>query len=56
MDHIIPASLNHSNYKKYAKESGVTEIEEMPGRTHFTLGQQGWEKIADRAVAFIEKH
>jgi hypothetical protein len=35
---------------------GVTELEEMPGRTHFTLGQEGWETVADHAVAFIEKH
>jgi pimeloyl-ACP methyl ester carboxylesterase len=56
LDHIIPASLNYSNYEKYAEESGTTELEEMPGRTHFTLGQEGWEAVADCAVAFIEKH
>jgi pimeloyl-ACP methyl ester carboxylesterase len=56
LDHIIPSSLNHTNYERYARESGVTEFEEMEGRTHFTIGDEGWEKVADCAVAFIEKH
>jgi pimeloyl-ACP methyl ester carboxylesterase len=56
LDHIIPSSLNRTNYEKYAKQSGVTELEEMPGRTHYTIGDEGWEAVADRAIAFIEKH
>lgn len=56
LDHIIPASLNRSNAAKYRPEAGVTEYEEMKGRTHYTLGDAGWETVADRAVAFIEKH
>jgi pimeloyl-ACP methyl ester carboxylesterase len=56
LDHIIPASLNHTNYEKYTQESGVTEFEEMEGRTHYTIGDKGWEQVADCAIAFIEKH
>lgn len=56
LDHIIPSSLNRTNFKKYAPESGVTEFEELPGRTHYTVGDTGWEKVADLAVGFIEKH
>jgi len=56
LDHIIPASLNRSNHAKYAPESGVTEFKEFPGRTHYTLGQEGWEDVAEAALEFIEKH
>jgi len=55
LDHIIPASLNRSNFGKYAKESGVTELQELQGRTHFTLGDTGWEAVADAALAFIKR-
>ncbi|HUS67440.1 MAG TPA: alpha/beta hydrolase [Kofleriaceae bacterium] len=47
LDRIIPASLNASNHKKYAASAGITEIRQFPGRTHYTLGQEGWESIAD---------
>jgi signal transduction histidine kinase len=25
----------------------VTEYKEFPGRTHFIIGQSGWEEVAD---------
>jgi alpha-beta hydrolase superfamily lysophospholipase len=40
-DHVAPASLNKSNYRHY-KSSAVTEFKEFPGRSHYTLGQEGW--------------
>jgi pimeloyl-ACP methyl ester carboxylesterase len=46
-DRIIPASLNASNHKKYAASAGITAIKAFPGRTHYTLAQEGWESIAD---------
>jgi pimeloyl-ACP methyl ester carboxylesterase len=55
-DHIIPASLNRSNHARYAKSPSVTELRELPGRTHFTIGQKGWEEVADLALEFIAKH
>jgi pimeloyl-ACP methyl ester carboxylesterase len=52
-DHIIPASLNRSNYKRYDARAGVTDFREFPGRTHYTLGQKGWEEVADYALSWI---
>jgi pimeloyl-ACP methyl ester carboxylesterase len=46
-DHIIPAALNKNNYKKYQQSSSVTDFKEFMGRTHFLIGQTGWEEIAD---------
>lgn len=55
-DNIVPASLNESNYKKYAGSGNVTEFEVFPGRTHYLVAQRGWEEVADRARSFFEAH
>jgi pimeloyl-ACP methyl ester carboxylesterase len=52
-DHIIPASLNKSNYARYEKSPSVTDYKEFPGRTHFTIGQNGWEEVAGYVLAWL---
>lgn len=54
-DHIIPASLNKSNYGKYMVSESVTDFKEFPGRTHFLIGQKGWEEIADYVAVWLEQ-
>jgi alpha-beta hydrolase superfamily lysophospholipase len=49
-DHVAPASLNESNFKHYKSDKAVTEFKEFPGRSHYTLGQEGWEEVADYAL------
>lgn len=53
-DHVVPASVNRKNAKKY--RSGVVDVKEYPGRTHYTVGQDGWEDVADYALAWAESH
>ena len=53
-DHIIPASLNRSNYQKYQGPS-VTEFKEFAGRDHFLIGSRGWQEVADYCLAWLEK-
>ena len=52
VDHVVPASVNRKNAKKY--RSGVVDVKEYPGRTHYTVGQDGWEDVADFALAWAE--
>jgi pimeloyl-ACP methyl ester carboxylesterase len=54
-DHIIPASLNKTNYNKYKASSSVTDFKEFPGRDHFVIGEKGWEEVADFCLAWLEK-
>jgi pimeloyl-ACP methyl ester carboxylesterase len=54
-DHIIPPSLNVSNYNKYKKTKSRTDFREFPGRTHFTIGQEGWQEIAEYIYDWIEQ-
>jgi len=53
-DHIIPAALNASNCVKYDRSAAVTDYKEFPGRTHFIIGQPGWEQVADYALSWLD--
>ena len=52
-DHIIPASLNKSNFSKYRNSSSVTDYKEFSGRVHFVIGQKGWEEVADYILRWL---
>jgi pimeloyl-ACP methyl ester carboxylesterase len=51
-DHTVPASTTRANHKLYRHSRAVTELEEYPERSHFTVGQDGWEEVADHALAW----
>jgi pimeloyl-ACP methyl ester carboxylesterase len=51
-DHLSPAALNESNARHYLKSKAVTVYEEFPLRSHFTLGEKGWEQVADYALTW----
>jgi alpha-beta hydrolase superfamily lysophospholipase len=54
-DHIIPASLNKSNFARYKSSSSVTDYKEFAGRTHFIIGQKKWEEVADYVLAWLNE-
>jgi non-heme chloroperoxidase len=49
-DHTVPESTTRANYKLYRHSSAVTELKVYPERSHFTVGQEGWEEVADHAL------
>ncbi|MCW2840010.1 MAG: Alpha/beta hydrolase [Aeromicrobium sp.] len=53
-DHIVPTKVNHKNAAAY--KSGVVEVNEFEGRTHYVVGQDGWEDVADYALTWAEQH
>jgi len=53
-DHIIPASLNHANYKRYKDPSSVIEYKEFPGRNHYSLSQASWKEDADYICHWLQ--
>lgn len=55
IDHIIPASLNRSNFAKYDRPGSVTDFKEFPGRTHFIIGQSHWEEVANYVSSRLDK-
>lgn len=54
-DHIIPPAVPKAVLEKYSGPA-VVEYKEFPGRTHHTVGQAGWEKVADYTLDWAEKH
>jgi pimeloyl-ACP methyl ester carboxylesterase len=55
-DNLMPPSVNQSNAKHYRHTNSVTDYKEFPGRSHYTVGQDGWEEVADYALEWAEEH
>jgi pimeloyl-ACP methyl ester carboxylesterase len=55
-DHTVPAVVDKSAAKHYRKSSAITDYKEFPGRAHFIIGQEGWEEVADYALAWATDH
>jgi pimeloyl-ACP methyl ester carboxylesterase len=55
-DNIMPPSVNESNAKHYRRSKALTDYKEFPGRSHFTVGQPGWEEVADYALEWAVEH
>ena len=50
--HRVLAPAWRTNFKLYHKSKAVTEYKEFPGRSHYTVGQDGWEEVADYALTW----
>jgi pimeloyl-ACP methyl ester carboxylesterase len=55
-DHTVPAVVDQATAKRYRKSAAVTDYKEFPGRSHFTLGQEGWEEVADYALDWASEY
>jgi pimeloyl-ACP methyl ester carboxylesterase len=55
-DHISPPSVVEATLKLYRHSRALTEYKEYPERTHYTLGQDGWEQVADYALEWALQH
>ena len=49
-DNLMPPAVNQSNVKHYRHTKSVTDYKEFPGRSHYIVGQEGWEEVADYAL------
>jgi alpha-beta hydrolase superfamily lysophospholipase len=54
-DHLIPASLNRTNYNRYKSSPSVTLFKEFPGRTHYIVGQKNWEEVANYILSWLNE-
>jgi pimeloyl-ACP methyl ester carboxylesterase len=55
-DHIVPASVNRANLRKYRRSAARTDFVEFPGRSHLIVAQKDWEEVADHALSWAQKH
>jgi pimeloyl-ACP methyl ester carboxylesterase len=55
-DNIMPPSVNESNVHHYRRSAAITDFKEFEGRSHFTVGQEGWQEVADYALDWAAEH
>ncbi len=56
-DHVVPASIDKATSERFErKSSALTDYKEFPDRSHFTVGQKGWEEVADYALTWAVEH
>ena len=55
-DHISPPAVVKANYKLYASSKPVSDYQEFAGRSHYILGQDGWQEVAEHALSWAEAH
>ena len=49
-DNLAPASVTRVNARLQHRSKVLTAYKEFPGRSHYTLGEPGWEEVADFAL------
>ncbi len=54
-DHLMPPKIQWSNAKHYTSDT-VTDVAEFSGKAHLLPAQDGWEEIADYALAWAVRH
>ena len=55
LDRTVEAKMNLANFRRYARSTAVTDYREFPGRTHWIVGQPGWEEVADYALDWLAR-
>src|SRR4051812_23558956 len=54
-DHTVPWAIANASYKKQRHNAAVTEIVKLDGRGHALTIDAGWEKVAETALAFVQR-
>lgn len=49
-DHVAPASITRAEARLQGKSRAITAFKEFAGRSHYIVGQPGWEEVADFAL------
>lgn len=54
-DHIVPATLNRTNWAKFRDGGSNADFKEFAGRDHFVIGEPGWGEVADYIGNWLAK-
>ncbi|WP_188062733.1 alpha/beta hydrolase [Sphingobium sp. KCTC 72723] len=55
-DLIADAAMTRAIFTRQKRAPALTEYQEFPGRSHWTLLDSGWEDVADLAIDWAERH
>ena len=50
-----PLLITEASYMIQSRNPGVTEIERTKGRGHLLVIDQGWQDVAETALAFVRR-
>jgi alpha-beta hydrolase superfamily lysophospholipase len=53
-DHTVPASVSHTQYKKYERSPARTDYLEFEGRPHLFLVGEGWQEVAEAIDSWLD--
>jgi len=56
VDHVVPAEVDEQAARRFGRSAAITAYREYPDRSHFTVGQPGWEEVADFALEWALEH
>jgi alpha-beta hydrolase superfamily lysophospholipase len=51
-DRITPPSLVKANFDLYRQSKAETDYKEFPAKSHFMIGEKGWDKLADYVLGW----
>lgn len=54
-DHTVPWAIANASYKRERRNPGVTEIVKIPNHGHALTIDNGWQEVADKALAFVRR-
>jgi pimeloyl-ACP methyl ester carboxylesterase len=54
-DQTVPWAIANASYKRQRRNTGVSEIVEIPNRGHALTVDSGWRAVADTALGFIRR-
>ena len=52
----VPPSVTKEAADHYQGSGSVIEYKEYAGRSHYTVGQDGWQQVADDALVWAVDH
>ncbi|GAA1521231.1 alpha/beta hydrolase [Kribbella lupini] len=55
LDNTVPWAVANASFKQQQDNPGVTEIAEIKGRGHALTIDNGWQEVAETALAFLKR-
>jgi pimeloyl-ACP methyl ester carboxylesterase len=55
-DNTVPWAIVSASLKRQERNSGVTEVAQIPDRGHSLTIDHGWREVADTALEFVVRH
>ena len=55
-DHTVPPAIARAAYGRQRRNPGVTEFNQIAGRGHSLVIDDGWKDVAEAALAFVRRY